>query len=223
MIKGVIFDLDGTILDDEKFTISSKIIEGKKLGYKIKKEDVIKSLGLSKNNSKQLFTSIYGEDFPYEYLAKKRFEYIVKDMKDHGMKLKPYTKLILKYLKKHNIKTCLCTSSEQYKIDEYKKYGDIFSYFDFIITGDLVKNGKPSPDIFILGRKRMQLEKEEVIVIEDASSGVKAALNGGFKVIMIPDLCQVDPDLINDDVVVLKNLYEAKCYINHQLNDLFVE
>ena len=51
MIKAILFDKDGTLIDDEKFTISSKIIEGKKYGYKVKREDVLNSLGMSKESS----------------------------------------------------------------------------------------------------------------------------------------------------------------------------
>ena len=96
MIKVILFDMDGTIIDDEKFTISSKIIEGKKYGFNVKRKDVLQSLGMSKENSKKHFTSIYGNDFPVEELAKQRFYYIVNDMKKHGIKLKPYVKKMIK-------------------------------------------------------------------------------------------------------------------------------
>ena len=100
MIKVILFDLDGTLIDTEKFTVSSKIIEGKKYGFKVKRDDVLLSLGMSKENSKKHYTSIYGDHFPVEILAKERFNYIVRDMKVHGIKLKPYTKKIIKYCKK---------------------------------------------------------------------------------------------------------------------------
>ena len=53
MIKCVLFDMDGTIINSEKYTISSKIIEGKKLGYDVSTEAVIGSFGLSRENSKR--------------------------------------------------------------------------------------------------------------------------------------------------------------------------
>ena len=68
MIKAILFDMDGTIIDDEKYTVLSKIKEGKKLGYNIKKEDVLKTIGLARDKSCRLYKDIYGEDFPFEEL-----------------------------------------------------------------------------------------------------------------------------------------------------------
>ena len=188
MIKCVLFDLDGTLLDDEEFTISSKIIEGKKFGYDVKEEDVKKTLGLSTENSSKFFKSIYGEDFPVEYLKGKRTEYIINFFKKNGLRLKPYVNEFLSFLKENDYKICICTSTPKKCIEEYRKYGDLFDKFDHIVTGDMVQNGKPSPDIFLLGAKICGYSIDECLVIEDSNTGVEAALNAKIDVIMIPDL-----------------------------------
>ena len=90
MIKCVLFDMDGTIINSEKYTISSKIIEGKKLGYDVSMEAVIGSFGLSRENSERYFKNIYGEDFPNDILSEYRFEYIIKAMKSNELEAMPY-------------------------------------------------------------------------------------------------------------------------------------
>lgn len=209
MIKAILFDMDGTLIDDEKFTISSKIIEGKKYGYKVKREDVLNSLGMSKESSREHFKSIYGEDFPVEELANQRFIYIVNYMKEHGIKLKPYVKKIIHFCKKNDIKIGICTSTTREKVVEYSKYGDLFTYFDFIVTGDEIKNGKPSPDIFLKGLELAQVNKDECLVIEDSNIGVEASLNAGIEVIMIPDLVKPRGKTLINRVKVYKNLNEV--------------
>ena len=209
MIKAILFDMDGTLIDDEKFTISSKIIEGKKYGYKVKREDVLMSLGMSKESSRKHYTSIYGEDFPVDELAKQRFLYIVEDMKKNGIKLKPYVSKIIKFCKKHDIKMIICTSTTSEKVEEYKKYGDLFNHFDGIVTGDQVKNGKPNPDIFLKGLELSGVNKQEALIIEDSNIGVEAGLNSGIEVVMIPDLVNPRGKTLINRVKVYKNLNEV--------------
>lgn len=213
MIKVILFDLDGTLIDTEKFTISSKIIEGKKYGFDVKRKDVLLSLGMSKENSKRHFISIYGDDFPVEILAKERFNYIVRDMKAHGIKLRPYVKKIIKYCKTNNIMIGICTSTTSEKIEEYKKYGDLFTHFDFIVTGDQIVNGKPSPDIFLKGLELSGFKKDEALIIEDNNVGVEAGLNSGIEVIMIPDLVRPQGRTLTQRVKVYKNLNEVISFI----------
>ena len=209
MIKAILFDMDGTLIDDEKYTISSKIIEGKKYGFNVKRKDVLMSLGMSKENSRKHFTSIYGENFPVDELAYQRFVYIINSMKERGIKLKPYVKKIIRFCKKNDIKKSICTSTTREKVNEYSRYGDLFNNFDFIVTGDEIKNGKPSPDIFLKGLELSNVKKEECLVIEDSNIGVEAALNAGIDVIMIPDLVKPQGKTLINRVKVYKNLNEV--------------
>lgn len=213
MIKGILFDLDGTLLDDERFTYISKRKEGKKLGFDVKKEDVLKSLGMSKENSIIYYESLYGKDFPTELLGQYRFLYILDYFKKHGVQYKPYVKAIFKYCKKNNIKMIICTSSTREKVDAYLSIDPFLKGMDEIITGDQIKNGKPSPDIYLKGLEVSSLKKEEVLVIEDSLNGVKAGLNGGFKTIMIPDEVLPSEDTLKSDALIMKSLKDVISYI----------
>lgn len=213
MIKAILFDLDGTLLDDERFTYISKRIEGKKLGYNVKKEDVLKSLGMSKENSIIYYESLYGKDFPTELLGQYRFIYILNYFKKHGVEYKPYVKAIFKYCKKNDIKMIICTSSTKEKVDAYLEIDPFLKGMDYIITGDQIKNGKPHPDIYLEGLKKANTLKEETLVIEDSLNGVMAGLNGGFTTIMIPDEVPPNETILNSKALIMKNLKEVISYI----------
>lgn len=213
MIKGILFDLDGTLLDDERFTYISKRKEGKKLGYNVKKEDVIKSLGMSKENSIIYYEGLYGKDFPTELLGQYRFLYILDYFKKHGVQYKPYVKAIYKYCKKNNIKMIICTSSTKEKVDAYLSIDPFLKGMDEIITGDQIKNGKPSPDIYLKGLEISSLKKDEVIVVEDSLNGVHAGINAGLKTIMIPDEVLPDEDILKSDALIMKSLKDVISYI----------
>lgn len=213
MIKCVLFDLDGTIIDSEIYTISSKIIEGKKLGYDIKEEDVIGSFGLSKENSRRFFKSIYGEDFPYDELSLFRFQYIVKAMKEGNLKAMPYAEDIIYSLKEEGIKICLCTSTNLKHLEVYFSLFPLLKEFDYYVTNDMVKNGKPSPDIFLEGMKKCGFNHLESLIVEDAISGVIAGMNSKAQTVMVPGFMKPTKEILESNVLIMKDLKEVKDYI----------
>ena len=213
MIKCVLFDMDGTIINSEKYTISSKIIEGKKLGYDVSTEAVIGSFGLSRENSKRYFKNIYGEDFPYDILSEYRFEYIINAMKSNELEAMPYAEELILFLKKHNIKICLCTSTNSKRVEVYRTLFPLLNEFDYYITNDMVKQGKPSPDIFIEGMRQSNCLPSETIVVEDAISGVVAGLKAKATTIMVPDYVKPDEFVYNSPALIMNSLKEVKEYI----------
>ena len=213
MIKAVLFDLDGTIIDNEKFTIISKVIEGKKIGYDISEETAKRTLGMSTKNSKALFQSIYGEDFPYEYFRQKRFEYIVNDVKENGLKLKEGVNEIISFCHKFNIKMAICTSSTMKYINAYKEHSNLFDNFDYIVTGEDIKNGKPNPEIFQRAIDHFGIENQEALIVEDSINGIKAGINAKTHVIMVPDLVEPTEEIKNFNIKILKSLINVIEYI----------
>jgi beta-phosphoglucomutase-like phosphatase (HAD superfamily) len=69
-------------------------------------------------------------------------------------------------------------------------------YFDKIVTGDTVPNGKPAPDIFLSAAEKLGVAPEHCLVLEDSPNGVRAGLAAGMYVIMVPDLEEPDADML---------------------------
>ena len=67
-------------------------------------------------------------------------------------------------------------------------------YFDAIVGGNEVINGKPAPDIFLLAAERLGVKPCECYVFEDSSNGIKAAYNAGMKPIGVPDIAKLDSE-----------------------------
>jgi HAD superfamily hydrolase (TIGR01509 family) len=207
--------MDGTILDNEEFTFSSKVIEGKKLGYNISEEIAKNTLGMSTKKSKEYFASIYGDDFPYDYFRQKRFDYIFEDIKKNGIKYKKGTLELLNYLKDNNYLIALCTSSTIRYINEYKKYTSIFDMFDVIITGEQIKNGKPNPEIFNKAMEILNVKPQETLVIEDSNNGILAGINSNSDVIMVPDLVGPNDEVKKHQIKIFNSLLDVIEYIHN--------
>jgi len=99
----------------------------------------------------------------------------------NNIKLNEGIENILEWLKKKNIKIALASSSKKEEILSVLKRYDIEQYFDFIITGDDIKEAKPSPEIY--NTVRTKYPNCEFYVIEDSENGLKAATKAGMKTI----------------------------------------
>ncbi len=105
-------------------------------------------------------------------------------------KLKDGVENILKFFNQREI-TCMVTSSSRIVvIEEMMAHSNISKYFTKYIGADHVKNAKPAPDIYLKAWKESNVHKEDLIVYEDSTAGVRAANDAGVDVIMVPDLIE---------------------------------
>ncbi len=208
-IDTVLFDIDGTLIDSEKYTISSKIIEGKKYGYDIDEATVIQTLGLSKEISKEFFFSKYGKEFPYDELREKRFEYIKDALENNKIEYKKGTIELVNYLKEHKYKLALVSSSPKQLINLYKEHLELFKEFEVIISGDDITKGKPNPDSYLLAAKKLFSLPINSLVIEDSKNGILAAKNAKMKSVFIEDYVKKDEVIKKEATYILNDLSEV--------------
>ena len=103
---------------------------------------------------------------------------------DKKIELFPRVIELLSSLKK-NYLLCVASNSDRRFILKILQNTNLLPYFKCILTVNDVKKPKPSPDIYLLGTKRMALQPAECIVIEDSTVGIEAAKNAGMKCIAI--------------------------------------
>ena len=208
-IDTILLDIDGTLINSEIYTIQSKIIEGKKYGFDIKEEIVINTLGMSKDISEKYFKSIYGDNFPYEELRIKRYDYIFDALEKNELQYKKGAKELINYLEENNYKFALVSSSGHKLIDKYIKHLDLFKKFNIIITGDDVKKGKPNPDGFLLAINKLNSKVDNSLVIEDSKNGILAAKNGNIRSVFIEDYVKLNDEIKENSTYVLNDLFDV--------------
>lgn len=89
-------------------------------------------------------------------------------------------------------------------------------YFETIICGDEVINSKPDPEIFIKAAEKLELQPEQCLVIEDSLNGIQAAVDGGFRVVMVPDLTMPDQTVKQRVDRVLPDLTKVILYLKEE-------
>ena len=194
-VKAVIFDLDGTLTDTEKYyqTAWPKALEH--FGYTMEKEKALELRSLGRPFAPAKFKEWYGEDFDYMKVREYRKGLVEEMISRTGIPLKPGAKEILTWLRENNILTSLATANDYERTERYLKKIGLFEYFDKIICANMVEQGKPAPDIYAYACKQLGLYPDRTFAVEDSPNGVTSAYRAGCKVIMIPDLTQPDEDL----------------------------
>ena len=208
-IKSIIFDMDGVIFDTELvyLEIWSKVFE--KYGYKLQKEVYAEVLGTGRENVKKVFLNNYGNELPIDKMYREKDEDLEKAV-DKGIPLKQGAYEILSYLKNNNYKIALATSASKERALKQLRYADIEKFFDVIVSRDDVKETKPNPDIFLKAAKKLNVNPNECIVIEDSSAGIKAAFNAGMAGIHVVDLKEPDNEIIRNCYKSFNNLNDIR-------------
>lgn len=207
-IKGVIFDMDGVILDTEKLYIRFWSEAGKACGYPFEKEHALSIRSMARPYATERLKGFFGESFDYDKVRNKRIELMDKYVNENGVEVKPYAEFILKYLKDNGYRVALATATAYERTKRYLKGAGLFDYFDKIISAHMVKRGKPAPDIYEYACKCLELKSEECIAVEDSPNGAESAVEAGCLTIMVPDMDKPEGEILNKVYKVVPSLKE---------------
>ena len=181
--EGVILDMDGTLIESTEadYLAWKRVFADYNIALPF--EDYMPMLGMrSVDLVKQKLA--HSKDAP-ETILQRKMDYFKEIAVQKGIKTVPFAMALLQNLKQYPVRIALATSSRREKMKLAMENVGMLSYFDVIVTGDEVHNGKPAPDIFILAAKRLQLPPHKCLVIEDAANGVMAAKSAHMKCIAI--------------------------------------
>lgn len=195
MVKAVIFDMDGLLLDTEKLLVRFWQEAAREAGFDMTREIALNIRSMHRSFAIPYLKSVLGEDFDYPKIRSRRMELMNEHLEKHGLELKKGAKTLLTYLNENKIPAAVATATDYERAEKYLKETGIFGYFDKIICATMVKVGKPKPDIYIYAASELGLEPSECAALEDSPNGVKSAAAAGCKTIMVPDLTEPDEEL----------------------------
>ncbi|MGN6531796.1 MAG: HAD family hydrolase [Ginsengibacter sp.] len=199
--KAVIFDMDGTLVDSTKadFLAWQKLFShyNKVMSF----SDYIPLLGIKSTDVVKKFLPVKNEE-EVQFALTQKLVFFHEIISEKGIYPVPFADVFLKQIKQYNIPLALATSSRRAKMEMVMEQLNLLVYFDTVVTGGDVKNGKPSPEIFLKAAEKMDVLPENCIVFEDAANGVKAAKNAGMKCVALASHLSADSlqeaDLIID-------------------------
>lgn len=213
LYKAVVFDMDGVIFDSERAVMQC----WKEVASRHNIPDIEKAIlactGTTMVRTREIMLNLYGADFPYDEYARESSAIFHSRYDGGRLPMKPGVKELLTFLKEHNKKIALASSTRQQVVTDELRDAGIIEYFDRIICGDMVSRSKPAPDIFLKACEELNISPSDSYAIEDSYNGIRAAHAGGLHPIMVPDLLPADEEMQSLAEIVLPNLTSVKEYL----------
>lgn len=208
-VKGAIFDMDGLMIDTEKLLVKYWRQAAAEFGYEMTFEHVLGIRSLSRKYSVPKLKGFFGDEFPFDEVRSLRIRLMNEYIDKNGFDIKKGLFELLDYLKSKGIKIAVATATSRDRAVMYLERINALQYFDAVICGDMVKNGKPEPDIYLTAAAELGLPPEECAAFEDSPNGLKSAYAAGCKAVMIPDLSQPDSETEPYTTAVYESLDKA--------------
>lgn len=195
MIRAVIFDMDGLMLDTERLFLESWDWAGEQLGVGPFGYLGVQTLGMTVAADRAVIEKTFGGRITLEQVNELKHEYFRRYFAEHGVPVKPGLFELLKWLKEQGIRTSVATSTDEAMARPELEDAGILPYFDEMLCGDMVTHGKPDPEIFLKAAEKLGVAPENCMVLEDSPNGIRAAYAAGMKSVMVPDLLQPDEEI----------------------------
>ncbi|GAB4308088.1 MAG: HAD family hydrolase [Myxococcota bacterium] len=183
---GVIFDMDGLMLESEGIWNEVDMEVTARLGVRFDPSLKHLFMGCERVESARRFCEAYGVAESPERVADMRSELAARLYKE-SVALMPGVTELVGALVERGKRLAVATSAERGILDIAVSRFDVFGRFEAIVCADEVKRGKPAPDLFIEAARRLRLKSDTCLVLEDSPNGVTAALSAGMKVVGVPN------------------------------------
>lgn len=183
--KGVLFDLDGVLVDTE----SQYSIFWGKMGIEYNTGIPDFADRIKGSNLAAILNTYFPEKSVQDEIVKKLNAFQAA----MTYEICPGVKEFISQLKQHNIPTCIVTSSDDKKMEQLFAHQPYFrENFSNIITGDQVTNSKPHPECFLKGAQKIGVDIKDCLIFEDSMQGITAGLASGAKVIALSTTCSIE-------------------------------
>lgn len=190
-IGGAVFDMDGLLLDTERVVNEAWDEAARRTGFTDVEHAKLACLGLNEASTRQFFLETYGEAFDYQTFRTLTRQ-LAHEVLDLHVPVKEGAAHILKLLAEKGIPCAVASSTREVTVRDQLNRAGLLPYFTAVITGDMVTNGKPHPEIYLKACAALGKEPSECLAFEDSVNGLRSAYSAGMHTVHIPD--QVPPD-----------------------------
>jgi len=175
---GVIFDMDGVLVDSYDAHFQSWLIAGKRFGLELAEEDFAKTFGrTSRDIINRLWPGLLSDEQIMQFDKEKEADY--RQILPKMFKEMPGAGELIRQLHDAGFRLAIGSSGAQKNIDLVKEHLTNGALLNVVVNGSEVKQGKPDPQVFLIAAKKLKLEPKFCAVIEDAPVGIEAARRAG--------------------------------------------
>lgn len=215
MLKAIIFDMDGILLDSESLCDKNWIIAQREMGLDLDSTMIEKCRGTNKQDTRRILMENYGSVMDVDKFMARTSELFHAYEEKYGVPEMPFAKDAVDTLSK-KFRLALASSTRGENVRRQLKNAGLLDYFEILVTGDMVEHSKPNPQIYQMAVQGLKLNCNECLAIEDSPNGIKSAFSAGVPVIMVPDRIKPTEETNKMVVRTVANLDEACGFILNQ-------
>lgn len=195
MVSGIIFDMDGVLIDSERQSNEGWLWAAEQLGVDMPMWLIDSFKGAPAELCCKFFDDYYKGAIDYWEAKELRTQHVYKIRETEGIPVKKGVKEVFEYIRNNGLKCAVATSTRRESAEKTLHKIGVWDYLDAVVYGDEVEHGKPEPDIFLRASKAIGISPSEVVVVEDSINGIKAGYAAGMRVVHIPDTIAIDDDI----------------------------
>lgn len=195
MVSGIIFDMDGILIDSERQSNEGWLWAAGQLGVDMPMWLIDSFKGAPAELCCKFFDDYYKGVIDYWEAKELRTQHVYKIRETEGIPVKKCVKDIFEYIRNNGLKCAVATSTRRESAEKTLHEIGVWDYLDAVVYGDEVEHGKPEPDIFLRAAKAIGVNPSEAVVVEDSINGIKAGYAADMRVVHIPDTIAIDDDI----------------------------
>ncbi|MCR5090653.1 MAG: HAD family phosphatase [Oscillospiraceae bacterium] len=211
--KAVIFDLDGVIIDSERLVIECWETVGAQKSLKDVGRTLRLCIGTTSARTREIFSEHYSAE-AYEDLMREA----VAEFRRRDVPLKPGVRELLQVLNGMGVRLAVASSTSRERVISELEKNRLSQYFRYFVGGDMVRKGKPDPDVFLLAGELCGVRPSETWVIEDSYNGIIAAHRAGMHPLMVPDMLPPTEEMRELADAVFPDLFAVRDWLSDRMS-----
>jgi beta-phosphoglucomutase-like phosphatase (HAD superfamily) len=211
--QGVIFDMDGLMLDTERLAVPAWQDAKHAIGVDFDMSLLDAMIGRNYQDCRAMIVARHGDAFPTDRLMEAWHVAYDAIVERDGIAIKHGLVGLLDWLEEVGTPKAVATSTRRSRAMTKLANAGLATRFDALVGGDEIAHGKPAPDIFLLAGERLGVPPSSCLVLEDSAPGVRAALAAGMSAIMVPDQHAPPDDILATATVVLPTLEHVHAHL----------
>lgn len=195
LLQGVVFDADGTLFDTERLARSVWLSIAREWNAPAIEEHYMELIGRNHEGIVNLLRQVCPSGFPLDEFLLTCSKGCRAKLDGEGVPVKDGAREILEFLCQKRIPIALATSSGAATTRLKLERSGLDQYFQAVITGDMVKRGKPDPEIYLTACHTLGVEPAHSMAVEDSKNGIFSAHSAGMLPVLIPDILPSTPEM----------------------------